>query len=137
MSIKKRRSLPLLKALGYHLARKRDLTDLKMVSDSLFAVNQLAFKDQDLLESLCVNGVNALETFSPDEPNSAAVRSLITSLGQIGFCHRDLLNRITVWFKSRLTLQQNLDNRDLVAYLLTTATLNYLPSDSEPIYQVK
>ena len=42
---KKRRSVPLLRSLSYHLTRAINELDLKTISDCLFAVKELSFKD--------------------------------------------------------------------------------------------
>ena len=41
---KKRRNVPLLKSLSYFIVKTAVLLDLKQLSDTLFALNQLSFK---------------------------------------------------------------------------------------------
>ena len=41
---KKRRNVPLLKSLSYFIVKTAGLLDLKQLSDTLFALNQLSFK---------------------------------------------------------------------------------------------
>ena len=42
---KKRRNAPLLRALTYHLLKRRSELNMKMISDCFFAFNQLSFKN--------------------------------------------------------------------------------------------
>jgi hypothetical protein len=133
---KKRRQVPLLKALVYHLTRKKDMEDIKLVSDALFAVGSLNMKDPELLETACINGAKAFEDIKASDPVNAVVRSILSSLGHLSIFHENILDSITNWYTSRLEQGLELDNRDLLAYLMTTAHLNHQPINSEPIYKV-
>jgi hypothetical protein len=42
---KKRRTVPLLRSLSYHLTRSLHELDLKTISDCLYAVKELSYKD--------------------------------------------------------------------------------------------
>ena len=136
LAFKKRRQVPLLKALVYHLTRKKDMEDLKLISDALFAVGSLNMKDPELLQTLCINGAKAFEDIKASDPVNAVVRSILSSLGHLSIFHENILDSITNWYTSRLEQGLELDNRDLIAYLMTTANLNHQPNNSEPIYKV-
>jgi len=136
LAFKKRRQVPLLKALVYHLTRKKDMEDLKLISDALFAVGSLNMKDPELLETLCINGAKAFEDIKANDPVNAVVRSILSSLGHLSIFHENILDSITNWYTSRLEQGLELDNRDLLAYLMTTANLNHQPNNSEPIYKL-
>ena len=136
LAFKKRRQVPLLKALVYHLTRKKDMEDLKLISDALFAVGSLNMKDPELLQTLCINGAKAFEDIKASDPVNAVVRSILSSLGHLSIFHENILDSITNWYTSRLEQGLELDNRDLLAYLMTTANLNHQPNNSEPIYKV-
>lgn len=65
--------------------------------------------------------------------NHAVLRSILTSLGVLRFRHETLLDNITEWYIQRST---SLQSRDLITFLLTTAKLNYIPTNSDTIYKV-
>jgi hypothetical protein len=82
---------------------------------------------QELLDALC-------DSLKVDDVTShPVVRSVLTSLGQIKFLHRGLLDQVTTWLAKRMDAATV---KDLVTYLLTTATLNYVPNNSEDLYNV-
>jgi len=139
----KRRSVPLLKSLTYHLPRKLNELDLKSLADVLFAVNKLSFKNPVFLTETCDVAEMKLSSSSEDASSSsessssspslvAPMRSLLTTLGQLKLKHKGLVNKIT---EKLVTSSEPLDNKDLVAFLLTTAALNYIPPDSDKLYQ--
>ena len=112
------------------------MEDIKLVSDALFAVGSLNMKDPELLETACINGAKAFEDIKASDPVNAVVRSILSSLGHLSIFHENILDSITNWYTSRLEQGLELDNRDLIAYLMTTAHLNHQPNNSEPIYKV-
>ena len=91
----------------YHLTRKKDMEDIKLISDALFAIGKLNLKDPELLETLCSNGVKAFEDIKPNDPVNAVVRSILTSLGQLNYFHEGILDCITKWYTSRLDQGQS------------------------------
>lgn len=138
LAFKKRRPLPLLKALSYHLTRKKDLDDIKYISDALFSLAKLNLKDPELLETLCEHGEKAFEEMGPNSTQfNAVIRSTVTSLGQLSYFHEGILKAITNFYVKMLKEGQSLDSRDLTSYLFTTAALNHIPDNSEPIYEVR
>ena len=112
------------------------MEDIKLISDALFAVGSLNLKDPELLETLCINGVKAFEDIKATDPVNAVVRSMLSSLGHMSIFHENILDSVTKWYTSRLEQGLELDNRDLLAYLMTTANLNHQPNNSEAIYKV-
>lgn len=68
------------------------------------------------------------------------IRSLLTSLGQLKFRHVKLLDSLCAVLTSKITDKENMDEsnvktKDLAAFLLTTATLNYCPKNSSKLYE--
>ena len=127
----KQRPAPLIKALCYHLTRKTDITDLKVITDGFYAISQLSIKDQELMETLCDKSVELIKENTEDDL-TAVIRSMLTSLGHIAFLHRPLMDSITDWYNSKL--DQGILDRDLFNYVLTTANLNYQSANSDAIY---
>jgi len=125
---KKRRNLPLLKALTYYLGKNRADLDVKQASDALFALNKLYFKDQEVLEKLCAT----IEFQVDGVEKHAVVRSILTSLGQLHFLHTGVMERIAEWYNKR---REKLDSKDMVAMLMTCANLNYLPQDEQRLIE--
>jgi hypothetical protein len=62
---------------------------------------------------------------------SAVVRSTLMSLGRLRFLHPNVMESLTEWMGKRIEF---LEPKDLVAYLVTTATLNHKPIGSEDFY---
>ena len=67
-------------------------------------------------------------------------RSMLTSLGQLKFRHRGCLDAITKLLTAKLEDAEGMhdnviQNKDLSAFLLCTAALNYCPPKSDKLYQ--
>ena len=146
LGTKKRRNLPLLRALSYHLVKRRSELSAKLLSDCMFALNQLNFKDTGLLEGLCdaaeqkvaLSDIGEISVIKPEQQVMLA-RSMLTSLGQLKFRHQGLLDGLCTLMTAKLEGGENIDgyvkNRDLTTFLLTTATLDYCPQNSEKLYE--
>ena len=71
-------------------------------------------------------------------------RSILTSLGLLKFRHKELLNSICALMSEKLDKTEGAGSecasmlmpKDKTAFLMTTATLNYIPVNSEKLYQV-
>ena len=94
------------------------------MSNCLFAFNQLSFKDHDTLERLCSH----LETLIDNTSNSAVLRSVLTSLGQLKFLHSPIMEGVIAWHQNRLNQNLEMDVRDMVSIIKTCAILNYYPT---------
>ena len=138
-----RRNLPLLRILSYHLLKRRSELSLKLLSDCMFSLNQLTFKDTELLEGLCdlaEQKISNLETgemsdVTPEQQVMLA-RSMLTSIGQLKFLHIGLLDSLCALLTLKLDGRENfVKNRDLTTFLLTTAILNYCPKNSAKLYE--
>jgi len=125
-----RRSMPVLRSLGFHIAKNRAYLNIKQIADVLFACNKLAYKDQETLERLC----SALESLVESNDNLAVVRSILTSLGQLKLVTPTVLDMISDWYSKRLADNKLVENRDLSTLLLTLANLNYQPFDREDFF---
>merc|ERR1719427_664654 len=118
---KKRRNVPLLKSLTFYLTKHKNMLDIKQISDCLFALNHLSYKDQATLERLCCQ----LESLIQDTDSSAVLRSLLTSLGQLKFLHSPVVDRIMAWHQARPVDNIPMATKDMTTLLMTCATLNH------------
>ena len=69
-------------------------------------------------------------------------RSMLTSLGQLKVRHAGCLDAITKLLTDKLVDAEGvrdcvIKNKDLSAFLLSTAALDYCPQKSEKLYQVR
>merc|ERR1719323_316467 len=55
---------------------------------------------------------------------------MLTSLGQVGFLHKNLMAEITNWYLKQLKNNQGITDRDLLNFVFTFASLNYKSEDS-------
>ena len=103
---------------------------------------------KELLESLCevaenkfaISDIGEISEIKPKQQVMLA-RSMLTSLGQLKFRHRGCLDAITKLLTAKLEDAEGVhdgvvQNKDLSAFLLGTAALNYCPQNSEKLYQV-
>ena len=129
--------MALIKALTYHLTRRKDLADLKLASDALYSASRMSIKDPELIEALCSNAETALKQSDVPTPILSVVRSIVNSIGQLGMYHKGLLDGISKLYEQQIKDGVKLDQRDLTSFLMTTATLNHCPIDSDKVYEVK
>ena len=62
----------------------------------------------------------------------------MNSLGKMGFFHEELFDQITNWYVGQIKDGGlKLTEKDLLAYLMTTATVNYCPKNSDILYEVR
>ena len=88
---------------------------------------------QDLLDALCHAAVKKLDKSHNVEKLNVILRSMLTCLGQIRYRPRKLLDKIA---STMIEEKNQLDNRDLLAFVVTTGTLNYAPQNSDKLYSV-
>jgi len=147
LGMKKRRHMPLLKAISYHLIKRRNELDIKALSDCLFAMNQLSFKDNSLLDAICDSINQKLISSDSDgllniteEQQIMLARSILTSLGQLKFLNTGLLDNLCMMLSSKIVDNTNNDksilkSKDFASFLMTTSTLNYCPKNSDALYE--
>ena len=137
LATKKKRPVALVKAITFHLTLRKDINDLKMVSDALYSAASLSIKDPDFIESLLIHGLTVLKQNHESKIEiSAVLRSIVNSLGQLKFYHAEFMDEISSWYCQKIKDGTKLHHKDLLAFLMTTATINYCPKDSDTIYEV-
>jgi len=122
MARKRRRNVPLLKAICYYIGKNRADLDVKQASDALFSLKKLAFKDQEVFEKLCAS----IEQQVGQVETSSVVRSVLTSLGQLHYLNKGVVDNILEWYNTR---RDQLEIRDKVAILVSCANLDYCPTE--------
>ena len=139
---KKRRNLPLLKAIAFYICKHKNMLDIKQISDCLYSFNQLSFKvmsvvdlrnddwradvcfqDKISVESLCSELVNKVA----EVESSPVLRSLLTSLGQLKYRHLPLMDAIMSWYQAKLDIGTPLATKDMTTLVRTLASINYCP----------
>lgn len=85
LSIRKRRSTPLLRSLAFNISSATEQMNLKQCADVLYAMATLNFHDSVLAAKLCSDIQVSL---AKNKDKSAVIGSILTSLGILK--HRDL-----------------------------------------------
>lgn len=86
---------------------------------------------QDFLETLCLEASKKLD--DPSDRLILVLRSILTSLGQIRYRPTKLIDQIS---DKLIEHESQLKSKDLIAFLVATATLNYSPKNSDKLYEV-
>ena len=124
---KKRRSTPLLRSLSFNISGSTETLDLKQCGDILYAMAVLNFPDSLLLHRICTD----VQTELPKNRNrSAAVGSILTSLGLLRYRDVDTLESLSDWI---LTHREDCRSQDVSALFLTLANLNFTPSNMDQL----
>ena len=105
-----------------------------------FFQNLLEAITDSLNNKLTSTDSNELVTIT-EEQQLMLTRSIHTSLGQIKFLHAGLLDTLCTVLSSKIednpnNYQNLLKPKDFASFLMTTATLNYRPKDSDKLYEV-
>ena len=149
MARKRRRNVPLLKAICYYIGKNRADLDVKQAADALFSLKKLAFKDQvrwllilcafllpenvfclqEVFEKLCAS----IEQQVGQVETSSVVRSVLTSLGQLHYLNKGVIDNILEWYNTR---RDQLEIRDKVAILVSCANLDYCPTEYQHLIDV-
>lgn len=83
---------------------------------------------------MCHTGANRVR----DSPAfTLPIRSILTSLGQLKYRHRPLLDAIAAKMVSQIKVDDGLKVKDLLAFLITAANLNYVPEGSSGLFKVR
>ncbi|CAG9787461.1 unnamed protein product [Diatraea saccharalis] len=127
---KGRRSTPLLRALSHNITRQSEVIDLKKSADLLFSMTALNFPDPILLDRICHDVIESLPT---NEDKPTVVNSIIVSLGLLKYRHEAALSAISDWLQSRRNV---IRAADVSSAVVTYATLNFIPPQSESLFDL-
>lgn len=131
LSLRKRRSTPLLRSLAYAMNSSVHKMDLHMCVDVLYSMANLNFPEPILLAKICESIQEALK-----EPinKSIHVGSCVTSLAMMRYRDPQLLDALTEWICNN---QETCRTQDSSAIFQSLAVLNHLPSEHADILHSK
>lgn len=131
----------MLKSLCFYIVKNKNVLDIKQLSDTLFALNQLSFRvswmynkacylrncpcqDLSTVESVCGECVQHVAGVQ----SSPVLRSLLTSLGLLRYCHPALVDSILTWYQAHTA---SLTPRDMTSLLMSLASMDYSVTEGE------
>ncbi|KAF5305169.1 hypothetical protein FQR65_LT07787 [Abscondita terminalis] len=127
---RKRRSTPLLRSLAYNISGNSEHLDLKECADILYSASLLNFIDENMLEKVCSDICIAIPN---NTKGSAAVGSILTSLGHLRYKDTGILDTLSDWVLKNHSICRT---QDVVSLFITLATLNHSTSNIDQINQV-
>lgn len=121
---KQHRSMPLLRAISYHVTRKQDSMNIDYMMNFMYACNVLRFFDQQLLQcistNLCPEIINVKQPF--------IISSLLTSFGHLKWRHTVLLDLFTDFMEKNFSRCRE---QEFTSYVMALARLNYKPTGNQ------
>ncbi|XP_022196797.2 FAST kinase domain-containing protein 4 [Nilaparvata lugens] len=127
LSLKRRRSLPLLRSLAFNLGKTDEPLNIKQAADVLYACCQLNFFDEVLFVKVCGD----LGKCIAENRRSAVFGSICTSLGMLRYKDRELMDSLCSWAMNNFGLCRT---QDIVSLLLTLGAVNHTPSNAEALF---
>lgn len=121
LAFKRRRSLPLLRALAFGIGSSPIKLDVKQSADILYAMACLNFPEEVLLEKVCHDLIETI----PFCQKSAVIGSISTSIGLLRYKDIELLNCLCNWGLKNKSIGRL---QDFVSLLLCLANVNYIPN---------
>ncbi|XP_076057753.1 FAST kinase domain-containing protein 4 isoform X2 [Oratosquilla oratoria] len=122
----KRRVTPVLRSLGFHMAKQADKLNPKQLSNVLFAMNTLNFPDQVLLEKIASDLIPQVS----EVDRSSIIGSILVCMGQMKWRNTTLLEVLSEW------VEKNADTcriSDMASLILTLACTSYTPNNFESL----
>uniref|UniRef100_A0A1A9V8R6 RAP domain-containing protein n=1 Tax=Glossina austeni TaxID=7395 RepID=A0A1A9V8R6_GLOAU len=127
LAIRRRRSTPLLRSLAFNISSANEQLDLKQCADVFYAMASLNFQDVVLAAKLCAD----IQVMLPkNKDKSAAIGSILTSLGILKYRDLDVLESLTQWMLQHSDICRP---QDLSALFLSSATLNFKTTQLEQV----
>lgn len=127
LSIKKKRSIPLLRSLSFNIASNPGHLNLKECGDLLYAMACLNYRDVVLTGRICADLDREL---TKNTDKIAPIVSVLTSLGMLRYRDGTVLDNLCGWIASHHELCKP---TQLGSLLLSLATLNYEPISMDTI----
>jgi hypothetical protein len=129
LTMRKRRSVSLLRSLAYNITANCEQLDLKQSADLLYSMCTLNFVDENLLTKICADVINELTT---DVRKSSVIGSVVTSLGLLKYKNCEVLDTLSEWILDNSSMCRI---QDVFSLFVTLATVNHLPSNYEKLFQ--
>ena len=126
------------KSAVFQSRRKNDLQYYKNIStfvffNALLNSNRSSFQ-RTLLSEACYEAEKLINLETP----AASICSLLTSMGQLKMQEKELLNKISQHLMDKVKSEDHqVSDRELFAFALTCASVNYLPRNSDEMIEVK
>ncbi|XP_053658173.1 FAST kinase domain-containing protein 3, mitochondrial [Anopheles marshallii] len=127
LSMKKKRSIPLLRSLSFNIASNPGHLNLKECGDLLYAMACLNYRDVVLAGRICADLDREL---SKNTDKIAPIVSVLTSLGMLRYRDGTVVDNLCSWIASHHELCKP---TQLGSLLLSLATLNYEPISMDTI----
>ncbi|NXX31629.1 FAKD4 protein, partial [Nicator chloris] len=128
LALQRRRSVPLLRALSYHLLQKPGELPLPVLTDLLFAYSKLSFQQPQVLHRVSLELQPHLGSLSP-----AQVSRCARSLASLRWLSRPLAEAMAQYC---LDNTQKVSLTQLCGILVSFARLNFQPSSSEEFFSM-
>ncbi|XP_050306177.1 FAST kinase domain-containing protein 4 [Anthonomus grandis grandis] len=131
LSVKRRRSTFLLRALAYNIAASPEQLNIKQCADLFYSIASLNYYDENLFEKAANNIITVLE--KEVIKRSAVIGSILTSVGLLRYKNPALLDAISEWIVKNNTTSRP---QDIFSLFMTLAVLNYIPSNADHLFKV-
>ncbi|XP_070536050.1 FAST kinase domain-containing protein 4-like [Ptychodera flava] len=124
---KNRRSVPLLRSLGYHIMQRQHELDIQSMLRLSYSLGKLNFHHQQLLEKILAELPHRLAECTP-----GMVASLAKSFAFLKWLHYPLYNAIAQYTLENL---ERFKSQNLANLLIAFARLNYQPKNSDAFFR--
>lgn len=129
LSLKKRRTVPLLRALAVNISNSSENLNIKQAADVLYALATLNFPDDVLLHKVATDICQCLK----ENKKPAVVGSILTSIGILKYKNKVLLDALAEWVFANMSVCREID---FVSMLLTLASVNHTPHKMNEVNNV-
>ncbi|KAH1019141.1 FAST kinase domain-containing protein 4 [Dendroctonus ponderosae] len=131
LSLRKRRSVLLLRTLAYNIAGSSEQMNIKQCADLFYSIATLNFYDENLFEKAADNVISILQ--QDIVKKSAVVGSILTSMGLLKYRNPVLLDAISHWIIKNTAVCRP---QDIFSLFMSLGVLNYVPSNSDHLFKV-
>ncbi|CAG9769332.1 unnamed protein product [Ceutorhynchus assimilis] len=131
LSIKRRRSILLLRSLAFNIAGSPEKMDIKQCADLFYSLSSLNFYDENVFEKTANNIIEILQKDTIRK--SSVVGSILTSVGLLKYKNTALLDAISDWMAQN---HSHCRPQDIFSLFMTLAVLNHIPANCDHIFKL-